>query len=154
VKRFVVVALIAIAAGWVSNPASAGPTPAASSKLLLELATGQASEKDLGALFNSVGITATSMSVSAQLGSYSFIAPTGSGKVTKQLEYTVLGGSHMLALSLGSRREILGIKLEPIRPPSSRPIPETRTMVLYALGSLAIGWAVIRARRASALRAR
>jgi hypothetical protein len=153
-KRIAIVALIAVATtGLLSRPAFAGSTPIASSKLLFELAVGSANEKDLNALFNAVGITATSTSVSAGLGSFSFIDAKASTKVTKQLEYTVFGGSHTLALSLGSRREILGISIQPIRPPTSRPIPETRTLLLYGLGALTIGWVVVRSRRASAARA-
>ena len=147
-KRILVLALFAMTS-LVASPAFAANSPIASSGFLSSLVAGTASEKDISALFNAVGLTATSVSANSSLGSFSFL-DYGSKKAAKHVEYTVLGGTHTLGLALGKKNQILGIKLDPIRPPSSRPIPEARTMVLYLLGALAIGWVLVRSRRTAA----
>lgn len=146
-KRFLAIALTAVASlGLLARPAAAANTPILTGGFLSDLVSGNANEQDINALFNAVGLTATSLSVTT--GGFSFLDT--SKPVVKQVEYSVLGGSYTLGLSFGSRNEILGINLNPIRPPSSRPIPEARTLLLYPLGLLAVGWMVLRSRRSSA----
>jgi hypothetical protein len=146
VKRLGTLALIGLAtATLLADRAAAAPS--SSSSNAASLFALKIDEADLSSLFNAVGLTATGYSVSS--GSLTFEAK-GKVEPTKQVQIPVLGGTHTLGLLLGPSSEIVGIKIDPIRPagpPSSSPIPEARTILLYALGSLAIGWAVVRTRR-------
>jgi hypothetical protein len=135
VKRLGVLALVAAAAVILtasrSDAASTSTLPSSISTIL------GSSGVNLNSLFNGVGRTATSVSVTSDFGSLTLLNPKAPG-VTMQTG-DILFGAHKQVI----------IRIEPYRetPPSSRPIPEARSALLYALGALAIGWALLRSRK-------
>ena len=134
-RRLVVLALIAVAAGSLgANRSSAASTPPVASSISTVLSS---NSSDLGSLFNAVTLTATSVSLTSNLGVLSISTQTDPSTNLKQV-----------ILVAGDRPPVV-IRLDPYRPtpPSSRPIPEASSLLLYALGSLGIGWVVLRSRK-------
>jgi hypothetical protein len=139
VKRLGVLALIAIAAASLAASRSSAAT---SSSLATSISTVLSSNAtDLNSLFNGVTLTATSVSVTSSLGTLSILSPTSPDATVKRVDVVVLSGTRIPVI----------IRLDPYRPtpPSSHPIPEARSVLLYALGFLGIGWMVLRSRKAN-----
>ncbi len=92
---------------------------------------------ELNVLFTGANLTATSVSVTSSLGSPTILIPT-TVAVTQQ-------PSDLVAFTSG--KPVIS-RLDPYRPGpgASQPIPEARSLLLYALGFLAIGWTVLRSR--------
>ncbi len=139
-KRLGVLALIAIAAASLAASRSSATT---SSPVTTSISTVLSSNsRELNSLFNGVTLTATSVSVNSNLGILSILTPTVPAAPAKRVDVMVVGGGvHMPVI----------IRLDSYRPtfPSSHPIPETRSELLYALGFLAIAWTVLRSRKAA-----
>jgi hypothetical protein len=90
---------------------------------------------DLNSIFRSITIATTT----SNYGGLTIVDST-TGNTVKKVDVSFLGGV--------SHGPIL-VRLEPFRPGpgSSNPIPEARTLLLYPLGLLAVGWAVLRRNR-------
>ena len=101
-------------------------------------------------LFNGVHLSARAISVGTSLGGDgSFIEvhiPPGQAKKIAPL---ILAAG----LTPGDAKNIYIGKVWTAGPFSASPIPETRTLVLYALGLLVVGSSVVRARRSEQLAA-
>lgn len=140
VKRLGTLVLLAVIAATLGATRTQAATTA-----VLSSPTVAAKGSDLDALFNAVALAATSVSVSASLGNLSFLEATNA---VKQVDVVLLAATNTPGLSIGARNDVL-IRVQSFRPfaPSTSPIPEARTMLLYALGIFAIGWAVLRSRR-------
>jgi hypothetical protein len=136
VKRLGVLALVAAAAVTLTASRSeAAPTSTLPSSISSILAS---SGVNLNSIFNGAARTATSVSVTSDFGSLMILNP-------KAPEVSLQTGD----ILFGKHNKQVIIRIAPYReaPPSSRPIPEGRSVLLYALGALAIGWAVLRSRR-------
>ena len=104
---------------------------------------------DLSELFDGVQVAAKAVSVSSSLGDGSFIEvhiPPGQAKKIAPL---ILAAG----LTPGDAKDIFIGRVWTGGPLSASPIPETRTLLLYALGVMAVGRSVVRARRSEQLAA-
>ena len=141
-KRLGVLVLIAFAAvtltasGAQATPITTLPTP---------ISTALAgSGVKLNKLFKGANRTATSVSVTSSIGTLTILNPKASGVTAESGDFVVFTHNH--------NRQLAIVRLEPTYRPvpiSSQPIPEARSVLLYALGSLAIGWTVLRSRKQS-----
>ena len=104
---------------------------------------------DLSALFDGVHLSARAVSVSSSLGDGSFIEVRLPPGQAKKIAPLILAAG----LTPGDAKNIFVGKIWTGGPLSASPIPETRTLVLYALGLLVVGWSVVRARRGEKLAA-
>jgi len=133
-KRFGVLVLCTVAAATLTASRSqAALTPSLETSISTILSS---SGIDPSTLVTGITGTATSVSVTSTAGSLTILNPTTPGATVKPGDVVVSAINNPVI-----------IRTEPYRrpvAPSSSPIPEARTALLYALGFLAIGWTVLR----------
>jgi hypothetical protein len=91
---------------------------------------------DVSALFNAITLAATSVSAGSSVSDFSFLDGRDSN-APKHVDVVLPG------LAPGS----VLFRIVREGPPTARPIPEAKTILLYAFGVLTIGWTVLRSRR-------
>ena len=132
------VLIVAAAAGLHASRALAATTPALEGSFSLPaLVSNGRSTLDLHSLFSVAGVAAS-------------VSMTSNGRGVLLTEVGRSSHGHPVFPIAGPPRVSLGhIPSYRENPPSMGPIPEASTTLLYGLGFLAVGWAVLRSRRAT-----